>query len=192
MSELIGYARVSTGDQDAAAQVAELKAAGCSRVYVEKASGTRDARPELLRALDHLRAGDTLVASRLDRLGRSLKQLVLLVEDLAERGVNLRTLHGISIDTTTPDGSLIFHIFASLSEFEAALTRERTNIGLAAARARGRRGGRPSRMTPERLKMAQQMYDSRDPQYTLETIARTIGVGRTTVVRHLRRTPAPT
>jgi hypothetical protein len=145
---LLGYARVSTGQQELALQRDALAAAGCPRIFSDTASGALDERPELTRVLDHLREGDTLVVWRLDRLGRSLRHLVDTISGLAERGVGFRSLQE-SIDTTTPGGRLVFHVFAALAEFEGDLIRERTRAGLAAARARGRRGGRPSVMTAD-------------------------------------------
>ena len=179
-ANLIGYARVSTADQEPALQLDELIAAGCARLFTDRASGTLAERPELERALDHLRAGDTLVVWRLDRLGRSLRHLIDTVRQLEERGAALRSLHE-QIDTSTPAGRLTFHLFSALAEFERDLIRERTYAGLAAARARGRNGGRPTVMTAEKLKVARVMYDARD--CTVATIARTIGVSRATIYR---------
>lgn len=182
MTTLIGYARVSNDAQDAALQVDALHAAGCIKVFTDTASGSLASRPQLDRMLDQLRPGDVVVVWRLDRLGRSLKNLIALVEDLAERGVGFRSLSE-SIDTTTANGKLFFSIMGALAEFERDLIRERTMAGLAAARARGRVGGRPPVMTPDKIKIARQMYDSRD--HTVEAIAQTLGVSRKTVYRHL-------
>jgi len=148
----------------------------------EKASGSLDSRPELARCLDHLRPGDTLVVWRLDRLGRSVRHLTETVNTLAERGVGFRSLTE-GIDTTTPAGKLVFHIFAALAEFEREIIRERTNAGLDAARARGRKGGRRPKMTPGKLDTARQLYDSK--QHTMEQIAEIVGVSRATLYRHL-------
>ena len=182
MTNLIGYARVSTTDQKAELQIDALKAAGCDRVFTDKAPGSLANRPQLDRMLDHLRPGDVVVVWRLDRLGRSLKNLINLVENLADREVGFSSLTE-SIDTTTANGKLFFSIMGALAEFERELIRERTLAGLAAARARGRMGGRPSKMTPDKIKVAREMYDSK--QHTVEAIARTIGVSRKTVYRHL-------
>jgi len=182
MTTLIGYARVSTDDQDTTLQVDALKSAGCLKVFTDKASGSLANRPQLDRMLDQLRKGDVVVVWRLDRLGRSLKNLIALVEDLADRGVGFRSLSE-SIDTTTANGKLFFSIMGALAEFERDLIRERTMAGLAAARARGRVGGRPPVMTPDKIKIARQMYDSRE--HTVEGIAKTLGVSRKTVYRHL-------
>ncbi len=133
--------------------------------------------------LDHLRSGDTLVVWRLDRLGRSLRHLIEVVGELEERGVSFRSLTE-GIDTSTPGGKLVFHIFGALAEFERSLIVERTQAGLAAARARGRKGGRPSKMTAEKNEVARTMYDSRN--FTLAAIAATVGVSRATVYRALK------
>jgi DNA invertase Pin-like site-specific DNA recombinase len=182
MGDLLGYARVSTIEQKAHLQTDALKAAGCIRVWTDKASGTLDQRPQLGRVLDHLRPGDTLVVWRLDRLGRNLRHLIATVTDLSAREVGFRSLTE-GIDTTTPAGRLIFHVFGALAEFEAALIRERTTAGLAAARARGRTGGRPRAMTPDKLAVARQLYDS--GEHTLEAIASIVEVSRSTLYRHL-------
>src|SRR6478735_3970281 len=137
-----GYARVSTQEQDLALQLDALREAGCNKVFEEKASGAQRDRPALKAALDYMRAGDTLVVWKLDRLARSLKQLIETVEKFGERGVGLRSLTE-AIDTTTAGGKLVFHLFAALAEFERGVIRERTLAGLQAARARGRLGGRP-------------------------------------------------
>jgi DNA invertase Pin-like site-specific DNA recombinase len=146
MGHLLGYARVSTTDQQPQLQVDALQRAGCYRVFTETASGARSDRPVLDQLLDQLRPGDTLVVWKLDRLGRSLRHLVDTVTGLAECGVGFRSLQE-AIDTTTPGGKLVFHVFAALAEFERDLIRERTSAGLAAARARGRQGGRPPVLT---------------------------------------------
>jgi DNA invertase Pin-like site-specific DNA recombinase len=159
---LLGYARVSTGDQDPALQRDALIAAGCARVWTDVASGSRDDRHELTALLDRLLPGDTLVVWRLDRLGRSLRHLIDTVTALDERGVGFRSLQE-SIDTTTSGGRLVFHIFGAIAEFERDLIRERTLAGLQAARQRGRRGGRPTAMTPARVRQAQRMYADKRP-----------------------------
>jgi DNA invertase Pin-like site-specific DNA recombinase len=182
MGDLLGYARVSTTEQKAHLQTDALKAAGCVRVWTDKASGALDHRPQLDRVLDHLRHGDTLAVWRLDRLGRSLPHLIATVTDLAAHDVGFRSLTE-GIDTTTSTGRLVFHVFGALAEFERELIRERTVAGLAAARARGRTGGRPRAMTPEKLAVARQMYDSKE--HTLDTIAATIEVSRSTLYRYL-------
>ena len=179
---LIGYARVSTDDQNAQLQEDALAAAGCIKTFTDTASGSLASRPSLDAMLGQLREGDTVVVWRLDRLGRSLKNLIALVEDLSTRGVGFRSLTE-SIDTGTSGGKLIFHIFASLSEFERQLTRERTMAGLASARARGHVGGRPTVMTPEKVAVAQSMLAS--GKHTVQAIATTLGVSRKTIYRHV-------
>jgi len=186
MGDLLGYARVSTGDQSPDLQLDALTAAGCYRVFVERASGALDARPELARALDQLRPGDTLVVWKLDRLGRSLRHLIDTVGALERRGVGFKSLRE-SVDTTTPGGRLVFHLFGALAEFERDVLRERTAAGLAAARARGRTGGRPPVMTPATAAVARQLYDAR--QQTVAAIAQTLGVGRASVYRALDAPP---
>lgn len=179
---LIGFARVSTGEQTLDLQLDALQKAGSDRLSTETASGAKADRIVLAEVLAYLRAGDTLVVWRLDRLGRSLKHLVEVVTVLQERGVGFRSLHE-SIDTTTPTGRLTFHLFAALAEFERDLIRERTMAGLAAARARGRKGGRKPSLTPQKVKVARRMYAERDT--TVAEIASVLGVSRATVYRHL-------
>jgi DNA invertase Pin-like site-specific DNA recombinase len=191
----LGYARVSTAEQHLDLQVDALTAAGCYRVFTDKASGAVGAlaaRPELDRVLDQLRPSDTLVVWKLDRLGRSLRHLVDTITALADRGVGFRSLQE-QVDTTiitttttttsTAGGKLVFHIFVALAEFERDLIRERTHAGLAAARARGRHGGRPAVMTADKVRVAREMYASR--RYTVAAIAKTLGVSRASIYRHL-------
>jgi DNA invertase Pin-like site-specific DNA recombinase len=181
---LVGYARVSTQDQDLALQLDALQAAGCDKVYEEKASGAQRDRPELKAALDYMRDGDTLVVWKLDRLARSLKQLIETIEAFGERGIGLRSLTE-AIDTTTVGGKLVFHIFAALAEFERGVIRERTLAGLQAARARGRLGGRPPALKPKDLAVAKSML--KDPEITVTEVARRLGVAASTLYRHLPR-----
>lgn len=183
---LIGYARVSTGDQNPDLQEDALKAAGCIRVFTDKASGTLDRRPHLDELLDFLRPGDVLTVWRLDRLGRSVRHLTETVNTLAARDVGFRSLTE-GIDTTTPAGKLVFHIFAALAEFEREIIRERTNAGLAAARARGRKGGRHPKVTPAKLATARKLYDARE--HTVAEIADIVGVARSTLYRALGTPP---
>ena len=150
---LIGYARVSTHEQNLDLQEDALKAAGCKKVYTDKTSGTRAERPGLEKALADVRPGDSLVVWKLDRLGRSLKHLIETVTDLSHRGVGFRSLQE-AIDTTTSGGKLIFHVFGALAEFERDIIRERTLAGLAAARARGRTGGRPRNLDDKKKRHA--------------------------------------
>ena len=178
---LIGYARISTDDQDLALQRDALTAAGCDRIFDDTMSGAKAERPGLREALDFCRQGDILVVWRLDRLGRSLTNLIELMTALNEREIGFKSLSE-QIDTTTSQGKLIFHIFASMAEFERDLIRERTNAGLKAARARGRVGGRPKALTEEKAKQAQTLYDNLTP---VAEIARTLNVGVATIYRYV-------
>lgn len=178
----VGYARVSTCDQSPALQLDALREAGCERVFTEKASGAARDRPELKAALDYIRAGDTLVVWKLDRLVRSVRQLVETAEDLANRETGLRVLTQ-AIDTTSPGGRLVFHVFAAVAEFERELTLERTHAGLAKAKALGRRGGRKPAMGPAEIKRAKAMLA--DPEITVEEVAQQIGVRPSTLYRHI-------
>jgi DNA invertase Pin-like site-specific DNA recombinase len=184
VGDLLGYARVSSGDQRLDLQLDALKAAGCQRVWSDTASGSLTERPELVRLFDHLRPGDTIVVWRLDRLGRSVRHLIDVVGELGERGVGLRSLQE-GIDTTTPGGRLVFHVFSALAQFEREVIIERSRAGVAAARARGRVGGRPALMTPAKLGTARRLREGQ--QHSLEEIADVIGVSRSTLVRHLAK-----
>ncbi len=180
----IGYARVSTLEQTLDLQKDALNAAGCEIVYEDTISGAKAERPGLQKALDYMRKGDTLVVWRLDRLGRSLKHLIDLMTKLEERDIGFKSLTE-QLDTTTPGGRLIFHLFASLAEFERDLIRERTQAGLLAARARGRKGGRPrslARISPEKLQRVKMLYEQGNhPIYDLcEMLG---GISRTTFYR---------
>ena len=191
---LIGYARVSTADQDPAGQVDALDAIGCARVFVEHASGAKSDRPKLTEALDFLVAGDTLCVWRLDRLGRSLKHLLEVAADLEERGIALRSLTE-GIDTSTAGGRLVLHIFGSIAEFERELIRERTHAGLAAARTRGRTGGRRPKLTPAQVRHARALLEQRGAdgrtENTYKEVAESLGVARATLYRAIgTRTPA--
>lgn len=180
---LIGYARVSKAEQNLDLQLDALKAIGCDRIFIDKVSGAKSARPELDRMLDFLRNGqDTVVIWRLDRLGRSLEHLVELVGRFHAEEIGLRSLNE-EIDTSSAQGRLTFHLFAALAQFERDLISERTIAGLEAARARGRKGGRPAVMDSNKLAVAQSMYAAK--KHTLQEIADTIGVSRTTVYRYL-------
>src|SRR5579859_7251317 len=159
---LIGYARVSTQDQTLHLQQDALEKIGCAKMFTDTISGATTDRHGFDEALHYVRAGDTLVVWRLDRLGRSLKHLIEVVSDLENRGIGFKSLTE-SIDTTTSGGKLIFHIFGALAEFERNLIRERTQAGLIAARARGRNGGRPKTLsTPKKVAMAQSLYDNKN------------------------------
>lgn len=180
----IGYARVSTAGQDEGLQLDALQRAGADRMFVDRASGALTDRPALTSALECARPGDSLVVWRLDRLGRSLRHLIDVVKDLEQRGVALVSLTE-AIDTTTPGGRLVFHVFGALAEFERELIRERTQAGLAAARTRGRVGGRPTVWTNEKLRSAQAMRAA--GTHDVASIARVLGVSRASVYRALAR-----
>jgi DNA invertase Pin-like site-specific DNA recombinase len=185
---LIGYARVSTQDQHLHLQHDALVKAGCAKVFTETVSGAGTDRHGLAAALDYLRPGDTLVVWRLDRLGRSLKQLIDTVTQLDHADVGFRSLQE-HIDTTTPGGKLVFHVFGALAEFERDLIRERTQAGLAAARARGRLGGRPRKLdTPTKVAAAQALYN--DKRNSIAEICNALGISRATLYRYLARPKA--
>jgi DNA invertase Pin-like site-specific DNA recombinase len=177
---LVGYARVSTGDQSADLQTDALRGAGCERVISDVASGARTDRPGLADALQYVRNGDTLVVWKLDRLGRSLRHLIDVITGLHARGVAFRSLQE-AIDTSTPGGKLVFHVFGALAEFERDLIRERTNAGLAAARMRGRRGGRPRRMSDRQASLAVTMLH--DPASSVADVCSTFKVSKSTLYR---------
>lgn len=176
----IGYARVSTAEQNLTLQTDALEAAGCERVFVETASGAQRDRPELERALDFMRPGDTLVVWKLDRLARSIRQLIDTVELLQSKGMGFRSLTE-TIDTTTAGGMLVFHVFAALAQFERAMIRERTRAGLEAARARGRKGGRRPKLSKDKLRIAKTLL--RDPELSVGEVARHVGVSPATLYR---------
>ena len=188
---LIGYARVSTQEQTLALQQDALTSAGCERILTDTLSGSAAERPGLTQAFTLLRPGDTLVVWRLDRLGRSLRHLIDTVTTLHERGIGFKSLTE-QIDTTTPSGKLVFHVFGALAEFERDLIQERTQAGLRAARARGRVGGRPKALAdPKKLAMVQRLYE--DPTTSIDDICRTLRISRTTPYRYVRpRTRAAT
>src|SRR6476620_4407441 len=181
---LVGYARVSPQEQDLALQLDALRTAVCNKVFEEKSSGAQRERPALQAALTYMRQGDTLVVWKLDRLARSLKQLIETVEDFGVRGLGLRSLTE-AIDTTTAGGKLVFHLFAALAEFERGVIRERTLAGLQAARARGRTGGRPPALKPKDIAAAKALL--KDPEITVVEVARRLGVVPSTLDRHLPR-----
>ena len=180
---LIGYARVSTQDQKLHLQKDALKQTGCEKVLTDQAGGATVERPGLERALDLLREGDTLVVWRLDRLGRSLKELITLMGELKEQGIGFRSLQE-SIDTTSPGGTLIFHMFGALAEFERNLIRERTQAGLAAARARGRKGGRPKALDQGKRRLTVELYEQR--KYPVKQICEMMGISKPTLYSYVR------
>ena len=185
---LIGYARVSTDDQDTAVQVAALKAAGCERIFREKASGGRWDRPELHRLLDQLRKGDVLVVWKLDRLSRSLRDVLIIMERLAEAKAGFRSLTE-AIDTTTPAGRMMMQMVGAFAEFERAMLRERTKAGLEAARADGRIGGRRPKLSPQQQAEIRKMVTRGDK--TAADAARLFKIHPATVSRLLTRPAAP-
>ena len=182
----IGYARVSTQDQNLDFQHDALKQAGCEKIITDTASGAKAARPGLDKVRELLRAGDTLVVWRLDRLGRSLKDLIASVAWLEEQGMALVSLQE-TIDTSTPAGRLIFHLFGALAEFERNLIRERTQAGLTAARARGRAGGRPAALDPATRALAVQLYEART--LSVVQICGTLGISKPHPLRLCPRPP---
>jgi DNA invertase Pin-like site-specific DNA recombinase len=186
MGRLIGYARVSTADQDLQWQLEALHRAGCRdhQIFHDIVSGARTARPGLEACLQTLAPGDTLVVWRLDRLGRSMAHLVTLIAELLQRQVGFRSLCDGVIDTTTASGELVFHIFSALAQFERRLVQERTRAGLAAARARGKKGGRqPVPATAPRVRMAYTMYV--DQQLTVPDICQTLRISPATLYRYV-------
>lgn len=183
---LIGYARVSTQDQNPDLQRDALTAVGCLQMFEDAVSGARAERPGLAKALDYVRDGDVLVVWKLDRLGRSLSHLIETVAALEAKGVGFRSLTE-AIDTTTPGGRLIFHMFGALGEFERDLIRERTRAGLTAAAARGRKGGRKPVATPERIERARAMIAR---GLTVREAAARLKIGKTALYAALRDAPA--
>lgn len=189
----IGYARVSTKEQNLSLQMDALKKEGCKKIFQEKMSGAKADRPELQKMIDQLREGDVIVTWKLDRLGRSLRDLVNLVNDIQNKGAGLKSLND-SIDTTTPQGKLTFHLFASLAEFERDIIRERTKAGLEAARARGRKGGRPKGLSKDAQRkaiVAEALYNqgrSGDGKEVLSIseISKELGISRSTLYRYLK------
>ena len=184
--QLVGYARVSTRQQDLALQLDALQRAGCERIFRDVGSGTLRKRPQLDACLEYLRSGDTLVVWRLDRLGRSLRHLVDVIAALEQRHVAFHSLRE-AIDTTTANGRLQLHLFAALAEFERELIRERSQAGREVAKAAGRLGGRPMKLTAEKKAAALAMRDRGD--MSMAQIARALGVGRTTLYDHLDLPP---
>ncbi len=182
----IGYARVSTREQNTNLQIDALKEAGCEKIYTDTASGAKSARPALDKMLGEIRKGDVVVFWKLDRLGRSLRHLVELVGDLSARGVGLKSIND-PIDTTTSQGRLLFNLFASLAEFERELIRERTQAGLSAARARGRLGGRPRGLSDQAeatAMAAETLY--KEGRLSVNAIGERLNISRSTLYRYLR------
>jgi DNA invertase Pin-like site-specific DNA recombinase len=179
----IGYARVSTNDQHPEAQADRLRADGCERIFTDKGvSGRKASRPEWDKCLDHLREGDTLVVVRMDRMGRSVLNLINVVNELHARGTDIRAIDQ-GIDTTTAAGKFFFHVLAALAEMEADINHERTMDGLAAARARGRKGGRRPKLTPAQADQARKLYAARE--MTVAEIGELFGITRESVYRYV-------
>jgi len=178
----IGYARVSTLDQNLALQQDALKEAGCEKICIEQMSGAVADRPALREALEYARSGDTIIVWKLDRLARSMKQLIETIEELRLRGIGFRSLTE-AIDTTTAQGVLVFHLFSALAEFERALIRERTRAGLAAAKRMGRTGGRPAKLLDDDLDIAKTLLAN--PDITVADVADRLGVSPATLYRYL-------
>jgi DNA invertase Pin-like site-specific DNA recombinase len=182
----IGYARVSTKDQNLSLQKDALQKEGCELIFEEKASGAKSDRPELRRMIDQLRKGDIVVIWKLDRLGRSLRDLVNLVTEIQDKGAGLKSLND-SIDTTTPQGKLTFHLFAALAEFERDIISERTKAGLESARARGRKGGRPkglSEQAKNKAIIAETLY--REGDFSVKQICQHLDIARSTFYKLLK------
>lgn len=180
---LIGYARVSTDDQNLNLQQDALKNAGCERIFDDQVTGSKIQRPGLEATLEFAREGDVIVVWRLDRLSRSLKDLIEMVALLDSKKIGLRSLHEL-IDTSSSSGKLIFHIFGALAEFERNLIRERTYAGLQAARARGRKGGRPKKLNLDKIKLAVQLYEGK--QHSIKQICSLIGISKPTLYKYLK------
>jgi len=179
----LGYARISTADQDPQLQLDALAVVDCLKIYTDIASGTKADRPQWKACLADLRPGDTLIIWKIDRLGRNLRDLIDIVTTLQIRAVGVRSLTNGIVDTTTAHGTFVFGIFALMAEYEAALIKERTQAGLAAARARGRTGGRKPKMTPALINKAQRMYNAR--QFTMAEIAQSCDVTPMTIYRNI-------
>ena len=179
----IGYARVSTVEQHTDLQTDALAAAGCERIFTDQASGIKTDRPQLQAALNFARSGDVFVVWRLDRLGRSIIDLIKTVQGLNSRNIGFKSVRE-NINTTTPGGKLVFHVFAALAEFERELIQERTKAGLSAARARGRKGGRKSKLDDKKQTVAQSLRANRD--ISVKDACKALGVSRSTFYRRTK------
>ena len=182
---LVGYARVSTGEQNLNLQIDALKHAGCERIFQDQVSGSVKNRPNLEHALGFTRSGDTLVVWRLDRLSRSLKDLIETVTLIESKGAQLKSLHE-SIDTASSSGKLIFHLFGALAEFERNLIKERTLAGLQAARARGRKGGRPPSLDSEKRILVVRLYNEK--KHSIIQICKMMGISKPTLYKYIHAT----
>lgn len=181
---IIGYARVSTNDQNLDRQFDQLTKYGCERIFMEKVSGSKRERPELERMIDMLRKGDTVVMTELTRLSRSVKDLFDIVETIHSKHADIKSLKEPWLDTTTPQGKLLFTIFAGISQFDRDIIRQRTMEGLSSARARGRKGGRP-KAALQKMELALKMYDSKD--YSISEIEHATGISKSTLYRYLKK-----
>lgn len=181
---LIGYARVSTFEQSLDLQTDALKKAGCDKIFTDKASGAKEDRPGLKEAMEYLREGDTLVVWKLDRLGRSLNHLIETINQLQQRQIGFKVIQE-SFDTTTPGGKLIFHVFGALAEFERGLIQERTKAGLTAARARGKFGGRPKKLSSKQIEIAKALHS--DSNTSVADICKALNCSRATLYRYINR-----
>jgi DNA invertase Pin-like site-specific DNA recombinase len=179
---IIGYARVSTQDQNLDRQIDQLQQLGCERIFQEKVTGSKKERPELDKLFDQLRVGDVIVVTELTRLSRSVKDLFALVDMIHQKGAHLKSLKEPWLDTTTPQGKLLFAVFAGVSQFERDLISERTREGLSSARARGRKGGRPPKPQKD-MEIALKMHDNKN--YSISEIVKATGVAKTTLYRYL-------
>lgn len=179
---LVGYARISTQDQNLDLQKDELTKAGCEKIFYDIASGAKSERTGLKDAIEYIREGDILVVWKLDRLGRSLKHLIEIVSELEKGKIGFKSLRE-NIDTTSPGGRLIFHVFGALAEFEREIIRERTNAGLSAARSRGRKGGRPKSMDDKKITMAKALFN--DKKNSIKDICEALKVSKPTLYRYL-------
>ncbi len=180
---LVGYARVSTLDQNPELQIDALKEAGCEKIFIEKSSGAKDDRPQLKEALEYIRSGDTLVVWKLSRLARSITQVINTTKDLEAHNIGLKVITQ-KIDTTTPEGRLFFHMTAAFDQFQRELIVENTKAGLKAARSRGRVGGRPRVLTEEKIKVARAMLKDRENYPFISDIIKALGIGRTAFYRY--------
>ena len=183
MHEVVGYARISKDDQNLSLQQDALEKAGCTKFFTDTISGAKSNRLGLNELLNYCREGDLVAVWRLDRLGRSLKDLIDIVGKLENKGIALKSLNE-SIDTSSSSGKLIFHIFGALAEFERNLIRERTNAGLESARARGRKGGRPAKLDSKKAEIAKGLYHSKE--HSINEICNLVGVSKPTLYKYLK------
>jgi Site-specific recombinases, DNA invertase Pin homologs len=180
---LLGYARVSTEEHNLNRQIDQLKEVGCKKIFEEKISGIKSDRHQLEKLLEHLREGDTIIITELTRLSRSTKDLFRLIDDIEKKGANIKSLKESWLDTTTPQGKLMFTIFAGISQFERDLISQRTKEGLASARARGRKGGKPKLYPSSKVELALRMYNSKE--YSITDITNATGISKTSLYRFL-------